>query len=465
VEAAWPEAFNTTGRILMLDRPAQRTERKCCKSLVLSSIFTLVWIVPALAKASDARQTPIVKVYQVSIRGEKTIAGATTPAGGVEAPRRVNGMGTGVIIDPRGYILTNYHVVDGVREIQVTTSGDKHYVATVIARDMETDLAIIKINASETLSVINIGTSSDLMPGETVVALGNAFGYDDTLTRGIVSALHRAVQISDAQFYDDLIQTDAPINPGNSGGPLLNIDGEMIGVNVAVRAGAQGIGFAIPVDKAMATAAQLLATSGVKSWVGVVAASDVPANGSGMKIASVEKKSPASESGLRAGDVVTAVGNEDVHRALDFQRAFLDRKPGEKVELAVQRDGRSINMSIVLSDNPVAAHAATNAAWDVLGLDLRSLSTADFRQRFQSRYRGGLVVAEVRPNSPAAEQGIRAGDVLVGMHIWETVTLDNVAYILKRPDFTALTPVKFYILRGNETLYGYMPLSVKVAQK
>jgi len=196
-----------------------------------------------------------------------------------------------------------------------------------------------------------------------------------------------------------------------------------------------------------------------------VAASDVPANGSGMKIASVEKKSPASESGLRAGDVVTAVGNEDVHRALDFQRAFLDRKPGEKVELAVQRDGRSINMSIVLSDNPVAAHAATNAAWDVLGLDLRSLSTADFRQRFQSRYRGGLVVAEVRPNSPAAEQGIRAGDVLVGMHIWETVTLDNVAYILKRPDFTALTPVKFYILRGNETLYGYMPLSVKVAQK
>ena len=304
------------------------------------------------------------------------------------------------------------------------------------------------------------------MPGETVVALGNAFGYGFTLTRGIVSALHRAVQISDAQFYDDLIQTDAPINPGNSGGPLLNIDGEMVGVNVAVRAGAQGIGFAIPVDKAMATAAQLLASNGVKSWVGVVAASDVPANANGMKIASVEKKSPASsKAGCEAGDVVTAVGNEDVHRALDFHRAFLDRKPGDKVDLAVQRDGRSITVSVVLSENPVANRAATNAAWDVLGLELRSLSTADFRQRFQSRYRGGLVVAEVRPNSPAAEQGIKAGDVLVGMHIWETVTLDNVAYILKRPDFTALSPVKFYILRGNETLYGYMPLSIKVAQK
>ena len=153
-------------------------------------------------------------------------------------PRRVNGMGTGVVIDPRGYILTNYHVVDGVHEIQVTTAEDKKYVASIVARDAETDLAVIKINPAEKMEVIALGTSSDLMQGETVVAVGNAFGYDFTVTRGIVSALHRAVQINDAQYYDDLIQTDAPINPGNSGGPLLNIDGEMIGVNVAVRAGA-----------------------------------------------------------------------------------------------------------------------------------------------------------------------------------------------------------------------------------
>jgi serine protease Do len=438
---------------------------------LLTGTIALVWIVPALAMASDARLTPIVKVYQsakpavVSIRGEKTIPGVPSATGAAEAPRRVNGMGTGVIIDTRGYILTNYHVVDGVREIQVTTSSEKRYVATVIARDMETDLAIIKINSTEHLKVINIGTSSDLMPGETVVALGNAFGYDYTLTRGIISALHRAVQISDAQFYDDLIQCDSPINPGNSGGPLLNIDGEMIGVNVAVRAGAQGIGFAIPVDKAMATAAQLLANSGVKSWVGVVAAADVPAVGPGMKIASVERKSPASESGLRAGDVVTAVGDEDIHRALDFHRALLDRKPGEKVDLAVQREGKSITVSVVLSENPVAAHGGSGATWDVLGLELRPMAAAEFHQRFQTRYRGGLTVNEVRPNSPAADQGIRPGDVLVGMHIWETVTLDNVSYILKRPDFAALSPVKFYILRGNETLYGYMPLGIKVAQK
>ena len=129
--------------------------------------------------------------------------------------------------------------MDGVREIQVTTLQNKKYIGTIFARDAETDLAIIKISPAEKLPVITLGTSSDLMQGEPVVAVGNAFGYDFTVTDGIVSALHRAVQINDAQYYDDLIQTSAPINPGNSGGPLVNIDGEMIGVNVAVRAGAR----------------------------------------------------------------------------------------------------------------------------------------------------------------------------------------------------------------------------------
>ena len=181
-------------------------------------------------------------------------------------------MGTGVVIDERGYVLTNHHVVDGVREIQVTLADGKHRTAKLLARDPDTDLAVIKLDleAGERLPVITIGTSSDLMPGEPVIAVGNAFGYENTVTRGIISALHRAVQVSDAQFYEDLIQTDASINPGNSGGPLLNIDGEMIGINVAVRAGAQGIGFAVPVDKAIDVAGELIAkTAAKKSWHGV----------------------------------------------------------------------------------------------------------------------------------------------------------------------------------------------------
>ena len=148
-------------------------------------------------------------------------------------------MGTGVVIDPRGYIITNYHVVNGVRDIQVTLADGERYIAKLVARDPETDLAIIKIDAKQEIPVISIGTSSDLMTGETVIAMGNAYGYEHTVTRGIVSALRRSVQVNEAQNYDDLIQTDASINPGNSGGPLLNIDGEMIGINVAVRAGAR----------------------------------------------------------------------------------------------------------------------------------------------------------------------------------------------------------------------------------
>ena len=208
-------------------------------------------LLAAQAGASELRETPIVKAIQrvraavVNIRGEKTVA---VPAGQAPAPnhRRVNGMGTGVIIDSRGYIVTNHHVVDGVHEILVTLADGQRHVAKLVARDMETDLAIIKIEPRSPLTVIPLGTSRDLMPGETVIAVGNAYGYEHTVTRGIVSALHRAVQVSDAQFYDDLIQTDASINPGNSGGPLLNIDGDMIGINVAVRAGAKASGSPSP---------------------------------------------------------------------------------------------------------------------------------------------------------------------------------------------------------------------------
>ena len=167
-------------------------------------------------------------------------------------------MGTGVVIDERGYILTNYHVVADVRRIQVTLYDHREFTAELVARDPVSDLAVIKIPVTEPLPLIKIGTSSDLMEGEPVIALGNAFGYEHTVTRGIISALGRDVQVSDTQTYDDLIQTDASINPGNSGGPLMNVDGEMIGLNVAVRAGRQGIGFAIPIDQVMHVAAQLL---------------------------------------------------------------------------------------------------------------------------------------------------------------------------------------------------------------
>jgi len=392
---------------------------------------------------------------------------AASPATPGEVGRRVNGMGTGVVIDGRGYILTNYHVVEGVQRIQVTLADGNMLIARVIKHDPGTDLAIIKVDAADELPVIAIGTSSDLMPGEPVMAVGNAYGYEHTVTRGIISALHRAVQVSDAQFYDDLIQTDASINPGNSGGPLLNIDGEMIGLNVAVRAGAQGIGFAIPADKAMSVAASLLSShNGRQLWHGVALGSKSVVTEQGLKVVAVETKSPAAEAGLRSGDMITAIDDLEPRRNLDFHRALLQRKAGEKVELSVRRAGDPITVSMKLG---VAAKPTVtrpnHPAWQVLGLEFQAIPTAEFRQKYKTRYRGGLTVKTVRPDSPATEQGIRSGDVLVGMHIWETVSLENISYILGRPDFAALSPVKFYILRNKETLYGYLPVTVKTARR
>jgi len=429
----------------------------CCFPPVISS-----------AVASELRMTPIVRAVQgarlsvVNIRGEKTIVASRAETGN----RRVNGMGTGVVIDPRGYIVTNYHVVDGVREIRVTMADKRRFTAKLIAHDMETDLAVIKINAGEKMQVISMGTSADLMPGETVIAMGNAYGYEHTVTRGIISALHRAVPVSDSQFYDDLIQTDAPINPGNSGGPLLNIDGEMIGINVAVRAGANGIGFAIPVNKAMDVTAQLLAShAGKTAWHGVVPGGDGDTKSAGVEIGSIDKRSPAEKCGLRSGDRITTVDGAAINGAVGFQRAMLERKMGQNVHIEVNRDGESLKMKMTLASMPRKRTRPADPVWDALGLRLKPLPDNQFRQRYKTRYRGGLSVVEVRSGSAAAGQGIRRGDVLVGMHVWETVSLDNVDYIINRPDFSNINPLKFFILRGNETLYGYLPLAAKTAER
>ena len=458
----------------MLYRTARPRWSSCrCTTLGMAAIVLSIFNLQPAA-CSELRMSPIVKAVQaaresvVNIRGEKTVAAASNQASGTDASRRVNGMGTGVVIDPRGYIITNYHVVDGVRDIQVTLADCERYIAKLIARDTETDLAIIKIDTKKEIPAVNVGDSSDLMTGETVIAMGNAYGYEHTVTRGIISALHRAVQVNDAQYYDDLIQTDASINPGNSGGPLLNIDGEMIGINVAVRAGAQGIGFAIPVDKAMKAAESMLVSYNPhKTWHGVKSADEKSTNApSGVVVGSIEPTSPAAEAGILPGDVITNLGGLEIKRTLDLQRALLDQKPGDKIPLALKRSGESIATSLTLAAPPETQKTPLEPFWETLGLELKQIPTEEFRTSHQTRYRGGLTITAVRPGSPAANQGIRPGDVLVGMHIWETITLENVSYILNRSDFGSLNPVKFFILRGDETLFGYLPLAtVKTAQR
>ena len=405
---------------------------------------------------AESRRTAIVEAVEsqrdavVNIRGQKLVPGGDSEEDG--GLRRVNGMGTGVVVDARGYIVTNFHVVEGVKKIEVALASGETTTATLVSHDLRTDLAVIKVDAGKPLPVIRMGTSSDLMIGETVLALGNAYGYEHTLTRGIVSALHRSVEVSRTQRYDDLIQTDASINPGNSGGPLLNINGEMIGINVAVRAGAQGIGFAIPVDHVLEVVTSLLSVERVdRTWHGIVARGDR----TGVLVTAVHRASPAETVGVRAGDVIMQVGDLPVATPLDIERALLGRKPGESVPVKVTRSGEAANMRLSLSAVPTQHATPADRVWQEVGVRVETLDSADV-QRQQSRYRGGLAVTDVRPDGPAAEQGIRAGDILVGLHVWETISTENVVYVLDRAQQEQLGPLKFYVLRDGETLFGHL---------
>ena len=410
----------------------------------------------AASPASEARRSAIVIAVEsqrdsvVNIHGQKQVPAGEEGSGEV---RRVNGMGTGVVIDPRGYVVTNFHVVDGVKRIEATLASGRTLAATLVSHDPRTDLAVIKLDSESPLPVARIGTSSDLMIGETVLALGNAYGYEHTVTRGIISALHRNVEVSRTQRYDDLIQTDASINPGNSGGPLLNIDGEVIGINVAVRAGAQGIGFAIPIDKVLDVVSRLLSVERVAhTWHGLVVRCD---RACGAVVEAVHRQSPAEGVGVRAGDLITRVGDTPVASQLDIERALLGHKPGERVPLTVVRAGAQERLELPLVAVRKDAVPLADRCWREIGLRLEPVQAAAV-QKLQSRYRGGLVVTEVRDDGPAAEQGIRKGDILVGLHVWETIAFENIAYILEKADQEHLNPIKFYVLRGRETLFGHI---------
>jgi serine protease Do len=423
--------------------------------LPLMSIVIALSILPA-ARA-ESRRTAIVLAIEsqrdsvVNIHGQKVVGGGEDGVDG--EVRRVNGMGTGVIVDARGYAVTNFHVVEGVRRIEVTLASGKTAAASLVSHDPRTDLAVIKIDSDERLPVATIGTSADLMIGETVLALGNAYGYEHTVTRGIVSALHRNVEVSRTQRYEDLIQTDASINPGNSGGPLLNINGEVIGINVAVRAGAQGIGFAIPIDRVLDVVSRLLSVERIDhTWHGLVVRADAPR---GAVVEAVHRRSPAETVGVRAGDLITRIGDVSVSHQLDVERALIGRKAGDSVSVTVMRAGASERIELPLAEMRRDAESLDDRCWAEVGLRLTTMPAAKV-QKLQARYRGGLLVTGVREGGPASEQGIQEGDILVGLHVWETIAPDNVSYILDKAVEEHLNPIKFYVLRGRETLFGHL---------
>ena len=463
---------------------------KCFYKLTLCTVilFTGLSATCKNSAASDLRKTPLVRAIEraktsvVNIHSEKT-ARTDDSLFGSGKNRKVNGMGTGIVVDSRGYIVTNHHVVDGVDSLRVTMLDGSTFSARVISSNQSEDLAIIKINSTKKLTVMPPGTSSDLMLGETVIAVGNAFGYEHTVTSGIVSSLSRDVEVNEKQSYKNLIQTDASINPGNSGGPLLNLDGEVIGINVAIRAGAQRIGFAIPIDDARKIIADLICTELLDHTYHGIQANDVKQGDKQMLVLKTPaKNSPAEKSGLKKDDIVMKAGSVNVVDRADLERAFMGHKAGDTIDLLIRRAEKSETVQITLSDagmvartQPVSApivRAQNNEAsndptlektWKLLGIRISKLPDSQ-KHMINSRYEGGMLIDEVRPQSPAALNGMRKGDILVGLHIWETVNLSNISYVLSNSKLPSFSPLKFYILRKNETLYGHLPLNLTSRQ-
>ena len=429
------------------------------------------------ASASSLRETPLVKAVQraqravVNIHTEKT-ADESSSVFGTTKRGKINGMGTGIVIDERGYAVTNNHVIAGVESLEVSLVDGSRFPAHVVAFDRQHDLAIIKIDGNPTLEVMTIGTSSDLMLGETVIAVGNAYGYVHTVTSGIISSLSRDVEVNEEQQYKNLIQTDASINPGNSGGPLLNVDGEVIGINVAIRAGAQRIGFAIPIDDARVLIARLINIELIDNKYHGLQTKDIKRPElRQLVVENVQSGSPADQAGLKSGDIIKQIGDIEIIDGADLERALLGRSSDEKVCVKILRDEAEEECSLCLASrkrtqyaNGVQVPETTKAVsyekrgtWELFGLKLEELPESQ-KNRVGPRYRGGMQVVSVRPDSPAAANGIKRGDILVGLHVWETVNSENLAYVVEHPQLKTFSPLKFFILRNGETLYGHMNL-------
>jgi serine protease Do len=335
--------------------------------------------------------------------------------------RSVQGAGSGVIISSDGYILTNNHVVEGAKDLSVVLADKREFKAHIVGRDPKTDLAVIKIDAGENLPAASIGDSDRLKVGDWVVAIGNPFGLSQTVTAGIVSAKGRVIGSGP---YDDFIQTDASINPGNSGGPLLNMQGEVVGINTAILPNGQGIGFAIPVNTAKPLIPQLEASGEVtRGYLGVniqsITADLSEALGiqekKGALVADVVPGGPADKAGIKSGDVIVSFDGKPVADSHDLPAMVAGTKVGANVPIVVVRNGKELNIHAVVakleSDETRVAQSDTPARgkW---GLELQDL-TPDLARQLGVSEEHGVAVTGVQPGSPAQRASIQPGDVIM----------------------------------------------------
>ena len=329
-------------------------------------------------------------------------------------------LGSGFIIDRDGYIVTNNHVVDEAQEIKVKLSDGREMKAKVIGRDSKTDLALIKISSPfENLPVLKLGDSDSMRVGDWVMAVGNPFGLAQTVTQGIISATGRVIGSGP---YDDFLQTDAPINPGNSGGPLVNLKGEVVGINTAIVPGGQGLGFAIPSNLAKTVVAQIREHGKVvRGWLGVTIQSVTPelAKSFGLKeakgalVSDVAAGGPAEAAGVKQGDVIVRFNGKSVDTSTALPRMVAETPVGSSVPLTVMRGRKEVTLTVRIAELTEEKLAAQSGGTEqTLGMKVGEL-TPRLREMFGIRAKSGVVVLNVEQGSVAEEAGIEPGDVIV----------------------------------------------------
>jgi len=380
--------------------------------------------------------------------------------GNMPKKHKEKSLGSGVIIDKDGYIVTNFHVINDADEIVVKTSEGKKYKAKVIGKDKKTDIALIKVDSDKPFPFANMGSSDKIEVGESVIAIGNPFGLEQTVTKGIISAKGRVIGSGP---YDDFLQTDASINPGNSGGPLFNMNGDVIGINTAIVASGQGIGFAIPIDMAK-TVIKQLRNGGkvVRGWLGVMIQEITPELAKNFKlkdekgalITEVIKGSPAEKGGMKRGDIVISLDGKKIKNIRELSREAANKPVGDKVKVEVLRKTKKVSLTILMGEYPSDDAALSEGGLSEqtsIGITVQSL-TPDIKKSLglESEVMG-VLISKVEMGSPAEEANLRRGDIIVEVNQSPTpdISIYQAAIEKVKPKGTVL----FLIKRASGTIF------------
>lgn len=367
-------------------------------------------------------------------------------------------LGSGFIIGKEGYIVTNNHVVDSADQIKVRLADENEYDATVVGRDPKTDLALIKIDGAKNLNPLPLGDSEKLKVGTWVVAIGSPFGLEQTVTQGIVSAKKRVIG---AGPYDDFIQTDASINPGNSGGPLLDLRGRVIGINTAIIASGQGIGFAIPINLAKTIVAQLKEKGEVtRGWLGVGIQDLTPEladyygveSHQGVLVTQVFEGDPAAKAGVQKYDIITALNGQPISTGRELSAAIANTPVGEKTRINILRGNKELALTVTVAkrnDEDLRAEAGSKAS-DALGLQVAALSPERAQQFGWDKDESGVLVADVESGSRAEKAGVRMGDLIKGINKKKIDDLKDYESLMKSSN--KKEPLYMLLARRNEGL-------------